>query len=52
MKEKKNIVSKFREQNVYILRGTVVDAPAKYTEKKRKKEAEKNTNVLDIHMLR
>lgn len=29
-----------REQNVYILRGTVVDAPAKYTEKK-KEEAEK-----------
>lgn len=27
-----------REQNVYILRGTVVDAPAKYTEKKKKKQ--------------
>lgn len=42
-------VSKFREQKVYILRGTVVVAPVKYTEKKkRKKEAEKKyTNVLD-----
>lgn len=40
---------KFREQKVYILRGTVVVAPVKYTEKKKRKKRsrKKYTNVLD-----